>query len=127
LYRIKNQKNETMKKVLILIAAIVLLAFNGVKAAEKETSNSSNTNTAVVNENSSIKGIVLDKLTSETLAGAVITLNGQKIYTDLDGNFQLNNLKEKSVLKISMISYEDQIINIDPKDTKTINVSLKQL
>ena len=115
-----------MKKVIILIVAITFLAFNGIQAAEKETSNNSNTATTVT-ENSTIKGVVLDKLTSETLAGAVITLNGQKIYTDLDGNFQLTNLTGKSVLKISMISYEDQTINIDPKNTETIKVSLKQL
>lgn len=116
-----------MKKVFILIVAVTFLAFNSIQATEKETSNSSNTNTTVVKENNVIKGIVLDKITAETLAGAVITLNGQKIYTDLDGNFQLNNLKEKSVLKISMISYEDQTINIDPSNDKIINIELKQL
>ncbi len=116
-----------MKKVFILIVAVTFLAFNSIQAAEKETSNSSNASTTVVKENNTIKGIVLDKITAETLAGAVITLNGQKIYTDLDGNFQLNNLKEKSVFKISMISYEDQIINIDPSNDKTINIELKQL
>lgn len=117
-----------MKKVLILIVTITLLSLNNVSAAEKEVTNSSSTNTTIVNQDYTIKGIVLDKITAETLAGAVITLNGQKIYTDLDGNFQLNNLKEKSVLKISMISYEDQTIYIDPSSNKTtINIELKQL
>lgn len=116
-----------MKKVIILITAIIFLAFNSIQAAEKETSNNSNATASVVTENNTIKGVVLDKLTSETLAGAVVTLNGQKVYTDLDGNFQLNNLKGKSILKISMISYQDQTINIDPQNTETIKISLKQL
>lgn len=61
----------------------------------------------------SIKGVIYDKKTKETLIGATILLKGTTIgaSSDLDGNFYINNLKsgEYSVI-VSYISYKPQII-----------------
>jgi hypothetical protein len=70
---------------------------------------------------------VLDKLTKETLAGVVVTSNGQKVYTDLEGNFEIKNLCEgKCQLKISLISYEDQVIEVDTNHTNSLRIMLNQ-
>jgi len=74
-----------------------------------------------------LRGMVFDKITNETLAGAAITANGKKVYTDLDGNFTLPNLcGEKCQLKISFISYEEQTIEIDADNTQSLQIKLQQ-
>jgi hypothetical protein len=74
-----------------------------------------------------LKGIVADKVTQETLAGAIILANGQKVYTDLDGNFRLSNLcAGKCQLKISLISYKDQIVEIDTNKVQSLQIKLEQ-
>jgi len=74
-----------------------------------------------------LRGMVFDKLTNETLAGAAITANGKKVYTDLDGNFTLPNLcGDKCQLKISFISYEEQTIDIDTNSTQSLQIKLQQ-
>ncbi len=114
-----------MKKFMMLsIVSLLFVAFQ--LSAEPKPANSSAAVVVSV-QNSSVKGTVLDKLTKETLAGAVITANNQKVYTDLDGNFAISNLcGGKCQLKISMISYEDQIIDIDTNSSKNIEVKLQQ-
>lgn len=74
-----------------------------------------------------VKGIVYDKSTNESLAGVAVLYNGQKVYTDLDGNFFINNTKiTQSELKITMISYEDQTFIIDPQNEKSLKIALNQ-
>jgi len=74
-----------------------------------------------------LHGMVFDKLTNETLAGAAITANGKKVYTDLDGNFTLSNLcGDKCQLQISFISYEEQTIEIDTNSVQSLQIKLQQ-
>ena len=75
----------------------------------------------------SITGTVIDKKTNETLAGAAIAVNGQKVYTDLDGNFTLANLGgSKCELTVSMISDETQTIEMDLAKNKDVAIVLKK-
>ncbi|MBP1676999.1 MAG: hypothetical protein H6Q20_1558, partial [Bacteroidetes bacterium] len=75
-----------------------------------------------------IKGIVSDKTTNENLAGAVITVNGQKVYSDLDGNFVINNVCEgQCTIKVNLISYEAQTLVIDTQKDKSVQIKLSQL
>ena len=116
-----------MKKVLfIALVSIIGMTMNllaketaapEIKPATVNTTTSSN----VVN------GLVVDKLTNETLAGVVVTSNGQKVYTDLEGNFEIKNLCDgKCQLKISLISYEDQVIEVDTNHTNSLRIMLNQ-
>ncbi len=113
-----------MKRIMLLSLVSFLLVASHLSAEPKSTANAS---TVMSIANNSVKGIVLDKLTKETLAGAVITANNQKVYTDLDGNFSISNLCGiKCELKISMISYEDQIIDIETNNIKNVEIKLQQ-
>lgn len=113
-----------MKKVIFLACGFIMLASLNVKAnnnvapaAKVEFSEQSN----------SLKGIVADKATQETLAGAIISVNGQKVYTDLDGNFSISNLCDgKCQLKVSLISYKDQIVEIDTNKGHSLQIKLEQ-
>ena len=74
-----------------------------------------------------MRGFVFDKSTNESLAGVIITANGQKVYSDLDGNFEVANLcGSKCQIKVSLISYVDEIIEIDTTNAEPIQIKLKQ-
>lgn len=75
----------------------------------------------------SIAGKITDIITAETLAGACITYNGQKIYSDLEGNFLIKNFVPTSKeITISLISYEDKKIEIESDEASTLKIKLKQ-
>lgn len=116
-----------MKKVFILsIISLILITFN-VSASGNPTPEPK---TEILSQSTSVlKGMIFDNQTAETLAGAVITANGQKVYSDLDGNFSIKNLcNGKCQLKISLISYKEQTIevDVDSQDAKSIQIKLQQ-
>jgi len=113
-----------MKKVMFL-SVVSLMLFSLSVSAKGNVS--PEVKTEVVDQSNVLKGIVFDKHTQETLAGAIITANGQKVYTDLDGNFSISNLcGGKCQLKISLISYKEQTVDIDTDNLKMLQVKLEQ-
>jgi len=112
-----------MKK-LFIIAMVALMGLNVTVSAAKKADKEANTE--VIADSKEIRGVVCDKTTNESLAGAVVMLNGQKIYTDLEGNFILKNVDTDSELKISMISYQEKTIKLDVTGQKSIKILLSQ-
>jgi len=113
-----------MKKVMFL-SVVSLMLFSLSVSAKGNVS--PEVKTEVLDQSNVLKGIVFDKQTQETLAGAIITANGQKVYTDLDGNFSISNLcGGKCQLKISLISYREQTVEVDTNDLKMLQVKLEQ-
>jgi len=113
-----------MKKVMFL-SVVSLMLFSLSVSAKGNVS--PEVKTEVLDQSNVLKGIVFDKQTQETLAGAIITANGQKVYTDLDGNFSISNLcGGKCQLKISLISYREQTVEIDTNNLKMLQVKLEQ-
>ncbi len=113
-----------MKKVLFLsILALLFISIN--VSASKNPIPEAKVEVSV--QTPSLKGMILDNQTKETLAGAVVTANGQKVYSDLDGNFSINNLcNGKCQLKISLISYEDQTVEVDLQKASNVQIKLQQ-
>lgn len=109
----------------ISIVSLIVFSMNvSAKDAKAEAKSEASAVSSVV----VLKGIVSDKTTNESLAGAVITANGQKVYSDLDGNFIINNLCEgKCTIKVSLISYEDKTLVIDTNESKKVEIKLNQL
>jgi len=113
-----------MKKVLF-ISLFSFMIFSSVISAKKNQI--AETKVETIDQTRILKGLVFDKLTNETLAGAVITANGQKIYTDLDGNFAVTNLcGDKCQIKVSLISYVDKTIEIDTNKLEPIKIQMQQ-
>lgn len=112
-----------MKKVIFaIIALVVSLSISAKEPASPEAKAAATTEVSTFK----LSGIITDKATNESLAGAVISINGQKLYSDLDGQFEIKNTTgEKLQLKVSMISYEDKIIEID-SNNQTVKISLSQ-
>ncbi len=107
---IKN--NKKMKKGFFIIA-LILTVFIG-QAKEKENKTGDTESAAVV----ALKGTVADEVSGEALVGVEIKLEGTdlKTYSDFDGNFSFNNVKQGEYKVIAnYISYQ--------KKTETLEVS----
>jgi hypothetical protein len=78
----------------------------------------------------SVTGKVVDLNSGETLAGVVVSIEGTdtKVYTDLDGNFKIDQVKPGTYnLVLSMISYKNSLVeNIEllPSENEVIEVKL---
>jgi hypothetical protein len=113
LYRIKK---KTMKKIVILVAALTLGMGNQLFAGKDDKASSSPV------ANASVSGIVVDKATGEALPGVLVTLGNsdQKVYTDLEGKFEIANLVPGSYdLTVSYISY----LEVEKENLRLISAS----
>lgn len=73
----------------------------------------------------SVTGKVIDS--SGELTGVKVILNNEEltVYTDFEGNFTINNVKEgTNQVTFSMISYGSKIITVNPTETNNLQVKL---
>jgi TonB-dependent starch-binding outer membrane protein SusC len=76
-----------------------------------------------------LKGNVFDKKTNEELAGVTIEVISEdsfyeKIYTDIDGDFKINLLKDSEYqIKVNYISYKDTTFSLNEKSNLEIGLS----
>jgi hypothetical protein len=79
---------------------------------------------------STVSGKVVDLVSGETLAGVAVSIEGTdtKVYTDLDGNFTIQDVKPGTYnLVLSMISYKNSLVeNIEllPNEKEVLEVKL---
>jgi len=118
---------HTMKIILTaLLLAISTLTVCGANK-NKENKNSKESTEAVV-----LMGTVVDESTGEALPGVRIKIDGmsQNVYTDLDGNFEVLDIKAGTYnLEISLVSYKDNNINdviISSGSKSALKVELKR-
>jgi len=76
-----------------------------------------------ITEDDNLKGTVADK-NGKPIAGVSITVKNSTTgtITDLEGNFELQNIKKGDVLSISMINYNNMEVHVG--DSKKINIGL---
>lgn len=101
-----------MKKVSLILLAFALttsIAVAGITPSDKEkTSPAETTASKVV-----VKGSVVDLQTKESLAGVALEIAGTKtvVYTDFDGNFEINNLEPGYYnIIVRIVSYQSHLI-----------------
>ena len=75
-----------------------------------------------------LSGLVVDSETKEPIPAARIEVVGQTsnnyIYTDFDGNFELDSLNDTTKIRISFISYQDTVLTYeDIKNNSLINLT----
>lgn len=108
-------KTIFLSLVFLFTATLGILRAEGNAVESKET---------VSLSNYVIKGSVVD-CNNESLAGATVIVNDQKVYTDLDGNFIVTNLQsDKCEISVSMISYEPKTIVVSASKTKDLTIKL---
>ena len=79
---------------------------------------------------STVSGKVVDLNSGETLAGVAVSIEGTdtKVYTDLDGNFTIKDIKPGVYnLILSMISYKNSLVeNVEllPNENEELEVKL---
>ncbi len=112
-----------MKKLIaIAILGFVLLTGNQVLATGDMPANAS--------AKSSISGKVVDIKTGESLVGVAVEIEGinQKVYTDLDGNFTINNIDPGHYnLVLSLISYKNSLVEnlkLDAGKKEVVDIKL---
>lgn len=113
-----------MKKLISLIAIVSLLI--GSVYADNNTADKNNKNTATTT--TSIKGIVLDKVTGEALAGVKVEIEelDQAVYTDLEGNFEFKNIvKDSYHIDAQMISYEKESAKVNLNTSEELTIELE--
>ncbi len=89
-----------MKNLLVASFLVFGMSFSSI-AGGKDSKNTTITNGKVVDTN------------QEAVAGALISVTetGEKVYSDLEGNFSLENATGKNI-QVTFISYNDLIIKI---------------
>ncbi|MCF6342466.1 MAG: carboxypeptidase-like regulatory domain-containing protein [Bacteroidales bacterium] len=110
-----------MKKLLSVMALVSLLSITAFANNENEE----NKNTKKPLTTTSIKGVILDKDTGESLAGVkvVIAELDQQVYTDLEGNFEFKNVtKNTYTIESEMISYKKQNLKVDTHTTRDLKI-----
>lgn len=116
-----------MKKFLptIFLAAMMLPVF--ADGENNRTKNFKGTTEVTV-----LSGTVVDQSTGETLPGAQVKISGldQTVYTDLDGNFEVQGISPGSYnLQVSLVSYEDNKIKdlvVSANKKSALKVELKR-
>lgn len=113
-----------MKRIIIL--SVVLYTILGwVNATEKKNNKILGNSKAQVTYG--LKGKVFDVKKQEALAGVAVMAGGQKVYTDLEGNFELKNLAHKNCeIVMDLISYEEKALEVDASQEQMITVYLEQ-
>lgn len=118
-----------MKLFLTLLASVVLSV--SAMAANNFDNKKTNDKTAPKIEKTTeieqVNGAIIDLKTNEALAGAAIYIDGNKIYSDLDGNFTLKKYKPGVYkVKVELISYETAEVEVDLKNDSSISIPLVQ-
>ncbi len=112
--------------VAALLISLSLLADTDKGNVQKETGSNHVVVTEGVNV-SRLDGIIVDAENNETLAGASIVVNGEKYYSDLEGQFTIPHLRPgKQELTVELISYETASVEIDSSSNQKITIKLLQ-
>jgi protocatechuate 3,4-dioxygenase beta subunit len=109
----------------ILVTALMLSVF-----ADGENNRSKNFKGDT--EVTVLSGTVVDQSTGETLPGAQVKISGldQTVYTDLDGNFEVQGISPGNYnLQVSLVSYEENKIKnlvVSANKKSALKVELKR-
>jgi hypothetical protein len=93
-----------MKRIFILICIVALSKGNTSFAGNDEKTAMKPASSALVS------GTVVDNTTGEALPGVTLTIEetGKKVFTDLDGKYEISNLTPGNyTLSVSYISYKE--------------------
>ncbi len=105
-----------MKRAVLIFCLIII----GITAfAENADNNKEKASTKL------ISGKVIDKISGEEIAGAVVKIGDKIIYTDLNGKFSAIIKSSETEAIISFVSYNEMKVNIEPFSYSEIVVQLE--
>lgn len=121
---IRNKTKKSMKQLMKIFATLL------ISVIITSATYADNGNTVAAEQKATIKGQVVDQNTGESLAGAMVQIQGTEIktYTDLDGNFKFNSIDPGNyTIEISYISYNSENSNVilDAGMSSKIEISLQ--
>ena len=73
-----------------------------------------------------VKGVIIDKATGEPLIGATVQIEGTTTgaVTDIDGRFELGNVKDRDILIIQYVAYQSQRVAVDKNLKGEITIAM---
>jgi uncharacterized surface anchored protein len=104
-----------MKSILVIAASLLISVTAFTETDKINNKKGKETEAFIENVNAlQLTGSVVDEKNKETLAGATILVDGKKYYSDLDGNFSINDvIPGKYQMVVELISYEPVSLEID--------------
>ncbi len=118
-----------MKKItVILLGAFIFSAVNVIAGNREAKSEAKASQLEITSIQSCIlSGTIMDTENNEALAGATITIDGKKYYSDLDGRFNISALKPgKHSISVELISYNSSAMEVELQQNKNLVVLLAQ-
>lgn len=122
-----------MKTVLVIAISLLITtsAFADSNISNNKEIKKSNETELVATvestESLQLTGVIVDKKSNETLAGASILVDGRKLYSDLDGKFFVSGVKPgKYEMVVELISYEPISMQVDLSKNQSLNINLNQ-
>lgn len=119
-----------MKPMLLLASSlwISLSAFSGTESNEVKKEKELQPVVPVeMGQTLQLTGSVVDEKNQEALAGAAIVLDGKKYYSDLDGNFAINEVKPgRYSVGVELISYEPATVQVNLSGSQQMKIGLTQ-
>ncbi|MDO5663945.1 MAG: carboxypeptidase-like regulatory domain-containing protein [Bacteroidia bacterium] len=118
-----------MKTIFVLITAALLSVSVYAKdnKNEKDVKGTAAIETVQKVNVVGITGSIIDNKSKELLAGAAIFINGNKYYSDLDGNFAISDIKPgKHKVRVELISYQPSEMEIDVRKDQKLSIGLVQ-
>lgn len=112
------------KRVLVSTSLMMLLAGNGWATSSGLDDSRHESSSAVVQQNKTIKGTVVDQ-NGEPVIGANVIVKGSATgtITDIDGKFSLS-VPANAILEFSYIGYLNQDVKVG--DQNSLNITLKE-
>ncbi len=112
-----------MKKIALLIVSIFVISISSSYAENNENEGMTT---------AKLTGTVVDLKTGEALTGVKISVNGTDkcVYTDFDGKFEIENLKEGGLeLNTSYISYKEltEVVKITSNNSNIIELKIENI
>jgi hypothetical protein len=119
-----------MKKVACVFASLFAIALSTIAdptTNSAEASASEANHETVAEARLSLSGSIYDPNCNEAVSGATITIDGKKYYSDLAGNFQVNELtKGKHTIAVDFVSYQSKTLQVDISESEVLDIELIQ-
>lgn len=118
-------------KTILLLASSLLISLSAMAGTEsnevKKEKESQPVAPVEMVESLQLTGSVVDIKNHEALAGVAIVVDGKKYYSDLDGNFAINDVKPgRYSVVVELISYEPATMEMNLSASRELKIGLQQ-
>lgn len=113
-----------MKTILFCLISFVSIHLNANSLNIKEKEESSME--LSVNDLFTISGTIYDLKGNEAIAGAVISIDGNSVYSDLWGNYTIMGIRKGNhTLIVNKLSYKEKQVDLNLEESKKMDIEIE--